>query len=119
MENVKEQQMEALRAMIDYNKKLVPALEEVVEELRGKQKEDTADYLDYILKGVNWVIQIVNGTKELLNEKKEVNKDEMNQIISSLNQAVAEKNNIAVAETIENGILPFILNVSNIASGIV
>lgn len=109
MENIREQQEEALKAMFDYNKKLVPALEEVAVELKGAQKGDTKEYLNHILKGVNWVIEVVNGTRDFINEEKEiVNKEHINNIINELNTYMKEENNIKVAEVIENGIIPFV-----------
>jgi hypothetical protein len=120
MENTRQQQEEALKVMFDYNKKLIPALEEVVVELRGAQKEDTKEYLNYILKGVNWVIQVVNGTKDLLNQQEEViNKEQMNSIIIDLNDYIKEENNIKLAEVIESGVLPFMHTVTNSAKNIV
>lgn len=116
MENLKEQQVEALKAIIDYNKKLVPALEEISKELRGEQKEDTKEYLNYILKGVNWVIEVVNGTQSLIsNEKEVIEKEEVNHIIVNLNQAIKEENNIEIASIIEGGILPFIAKITKVA----
>ena len=103
MENLKVEQIEALKAVIDYNKKLVPALEEINKELRG----------EHILKGVNWVIQVVNGTKDLMQVEVEIiEKDSMNQIIENLNKAMEEENNVEVASIIESGILPFIAKVT-------
>lgn len=120
MENFREQQVDALKAMFDYNLKLVPALEEVVLELRGAQKEDTKDYLNYILKGVNWVIQVINGTKDLINEKEKiVEKEKMNEIIANLNNSIKEENNIEVANIIETGILPFINSISKTVKEII
>lgn len=116
MENLKEQQIEALKAIIEYNKKLVPALEEITKELKGEQKEDTKDYLNHILKGVNWVIEVVNGTQSLIgNEKEVIEKEEVNHIIVNLNQAIKEENNIEIASIIEVGILPFIVKISESA----
>ena len=116
MENLKEQQFEALRAIIDYNKKLVPALEEIAKELVGEQKEDTKEYLNHILKGVNWVIEVVNGTQSLINNENEViKKEEVNQIIVKLNQAIKDENNIEIASIIEVGVLPFIVKVTESA----
>lgn len=115
MENLKEQQFEALRAIIDYNKKLVPALEEIAKELVGEQKEDTKEYLSHILKGVNWVIEVVNGTQSLINENEVIKKEEVNQIIVKLNQAIKEENNIEIASIIEVGVLPFIVKVTESA----
>jgi hypothetical protein len=119
MENNREQQEEALKAVFDYNKKLIPALEELVIELRGAHKEDTQEYLNYILKGVNWVIQVVNGTKDLINKEEQiVNKEQINDIIIGLNNSIKEENNMKIAEEIEKGILPFIYLISNSAKEI-
>jgi Mg2+ and Co2+ transporter CorA len=120
MEDYRKQQEEALSALIEYNNKLVPALEEVIVELKGEPKEDTKEYLDYVLKGVNWVIQIVNATKDLLNSNHEVVvKEEMNEIILKLNRSNKENKELEVAESIENGILPFIKKVTKEAEAIV
>lgn len=109
MENAnKKEQLEALNAVIEYNEKLIPAIKEVILELDGEQKEDTYSYLDYILKGVNWVIQVVNGTRSLLNENGiNIDKDEMNQMIASLNNAVKEKDGAAIVHCLKEGIIPF------------
>lgn len=120
MEEIREQQIEALHAAYDYNKKLSKALTEIVLELRGAEKEDTKEYLDKIMEGTNWIIQVVNGTLSLINEKEErISKEEINDIIIKLNAAFSDNNYSEIAEVIEKGILPFINNVSAIAKDIV
>lgn len=119
MEDLRKQQIEALQAVYEYNQRMIPALEGIVLELRGAQKEDTKDYLNHILKGVNWIIQVVNGTKELINEKDEIfNKEQMNDVILDLNSTLKEDNYIQIADIIEKGILPFINNITNAAKDI-
>lgn len=119
MEELRKQQIEALQAVYEYNQRIIPALEEIVFELRGAQKEDTKDYLNHILKGVNWIIQVVNGTRDLINEKEEViNKEQMNDIIVDLNGVLKEENFIQAADIIEKGILPFVSNVTKAAKDI-
>lgn len=119
MEELRKQQIEALQAVYEYNQRMVPALEEIVLELRGAQKEDTKDYLNHILKGVNWIIQVVNGTRDIINEKEElINKEQMNDIILDLNGVLKEDNFIQVADVIEKGILPFVNIVTNAAKDI-
>ncbi len=108
MDHVKKEQIEALNAVVAYNEKLIPAIKEVILELDGEQKEDTFSYLDYILKGVNWVIQVVNGTRSLLEENGiTIDKDKMNQTITSLNQSVKEKDCVTIANCLKEGVLPF------------
>lgn len=116
MDDLRKQQMEALEAVYDYNKKIIPALQTVIEELRGAEKEDTKDYLDYVLKGINWVIQVTNGTMKLINEEEvKIDKEETNQIILDLNDAIRSKNNLDIAMILERGIVPFINKLSECA----
>lgn len=53
MENMREQQKEALLAAKDYIGKLLNAVDIVGLELSGAEKADTKEYLDTIIKGVN------------------------------------------------------------------
>lgn len=120
MEKIKEEQVEALRAVIDYNKRLLPALNEIVIELKEEQKEDTNEYLNHILKGVNWVIQVFNGTSTLLNQNENcINKEEINQSIIALNRQMNTNDNEAIANIIETSITPFIETMTEIATKIV
>lgn len=120
MNEIREQQIEALEAMIDYSKKLTPALEEIITELKGETKEDTKEYLDYILKGLNWFIQVVNGTKSVLDEAGEAfEKDEVNGAVINLNNALEKEDNLELSEILENRFLPFVLNVTKIAEKLV
>lgn len=119
MENIREEQIEALNAVYEYNTKLSNALNEIVPELRGEKKEDTREYLDHIMKGVNWVIQVVNATLPLINESEEkISKDEINGIVLKINDAFKNEDYIQLADLIETGIIPFIDNVSVIAKDI-
>lgn len=118
--NVQEMQIEALTEVFEYNKKLINALSSVTVELRGAQQEDTKEYLDYILKGLNWVIQVVNGTMTMINKDEEkINKENVNDIVLKLNAAIKDENNMEIANIIETGILPFVSRVSECARDIV
>ncbi len=120
MEDLRTQQVEALHAAYDYSKKLLKALSEIVLELRGAQKDDTKEYLDKIMEGTNWIIQVVNGTLTLINEKEErISKEDINDIIIELNSAFKDENYAEIANVIESGIIPFVNSVSAIAKEIV
>ncbi|MEG0962710.1 MAG: molecular chaperone [Lachnospiraceae bacterium] len=108
MEANRKEQMEALEALKEYNIKMVKALEEVLEELKGNRKEDTDEYLNQILQGINWELQVINGTMEALNEQEEqISKTELNQMIQQVNEAYQEKNNEKMALVIEEQLHPF------------
>lgn len=109
MENLRGQQEEALRAAYDYTKRLQNGIETIIPELRGEKQEDTKEFLDQILKGINWIIQVTNGTMSLINEKEQrINKEDINYQIISLNAALTENDDQEIVRIFEEGILPFL-----------
>ncbi|MBQ8526963.1 MAG: molecular chaperone [Lachnospiraceae bacterium] len=120
MEDIRTQQMEALETGIEYVKKLVPAIKEVLPELRGEEKEDTLDYLNQIIDGINFVIEIVNATMNLINEKEEIlNKEGIEEKVQLLNAGLQARDNIKTAKALEEGMLPFLDIFYQVASLIV
>lgn len=108
MEDNRKEQVEALEALKDYNPKICKALKEVLPELNGEKKEDTQEYIDHILRGVNWELQVINGTMELLNEKEEqVSKEKLNEMISHVNDAYTSQEERKLAQVVEEELLPF------------
>lgn len=116
MKNQKEQQIEALKTAHEYIERLRNGIDSVILELREERKEDTEEFLDQVIKGINWVIQVTNGTASLINEKETyINKEETNEVIISLNNALTIKNELEVAEILEKGVIPFLNKLSIVA----
>ena len=115
MQNEFKEEIEAMETLKEYNKKVVKALKEIVPELKGEKKEDTDEYLQHILKGVNWEIQVLNGTMNYLNREKEViSKEKANKIVTGINEAVSSKDNQKIAQAVEEGLLPFLEKLNEI-----
>lgn len=109
MDEIRKQQLEALETMYGYNKKLKPAVSQLVKELREERKEDTKEFLDMVCKGINWVIQVTNKTMNLLNEKEVVvEKEVVNDYVLNINSAYAKQDDLELAEILENNMLPFL-----------
>lgn len=118
IENRKEQ-VEAINTMREYNAKLLKALKEISCELKGERKEDTAEYLDHILRGANWEFQVINGVIEVLNEEKEnISKDDINEMIAEINVAYLSKEDAKLADLIEEKLIIFFENLHNIMENI-
>lgn len=119
MEN-REEQVEALQALRDYNARLVPAMKAVASELRSVRKEDTQEYLMAVIKGMNWEIQIVNGTMELINEKEQqIDKEEVNGIFMEFSDAYQKQDDILMTVCLEEKIIPFFKKLQGITESIV
>ena len=109
MDDLKKQQYDALRDGAEYALRLVPAIREIIPELRGNEKDDTEDFKNQIIEGINYIIEIVNGTMPLINEKEVIlNKDGIEEKIQQLIRSVEHKSNEEIATALEEGILPFI-----------
>ncbi|MBR4759352.1 MAG: hypothetical protein IK078_04295 [Lachnospiraceae bacterium] len=109
MDEIKVQQYEALQDGADYALRLVPAIREILPELRGDEKDDTQDFKNQIFEGINYLVEVVNGTLPLINEKEVIlNRDGIEEKMQQLINSVDSKDDAAVADALEQGILPFV-----------
>ncbi len=116
MDEKRQNQIEALEVMYDYNKKLTAGIAKIILELRGNRKEDTAEYLNTILNGINWVMQVAAATEELINEKEKIfDRKDVNVTVMSINQAYTMGDDARMAELLEKNIVPLINALSGAA----
>jgi len=109
MDNLKQQQLEALSMMAEYMDKLIPAMEEVSAELTGEMKEDTIDYLNQIIDAFNFVIETFNATRELVNPKDElIVESALDKEVNSLSDSLKAKDYKKVGELLKGSILDFV-----------
>ncbi|HOO27203.1 MAG TPA: hypothetical protein PLU43_01960, partial [Lachnospiraceae bacterium] len=92
-DDIRVQQIEALRMADEYLKKLIPSIEEVITELDGEMKEDSVDYLEQIVEGFNFMIETFNVTMDLINEERVIiDKDDINRAVLNLSDALLSNN---------------------------
>lgn len=108
MENNRQEQIEALEVLLEFNERLVKNMKIIVKELSGARLDDTDKFLKSIIDAINWEIQVVNGTMEVLNDGQErINKEEFNKVISTLSAAIEQKNDAEMAQAFEKVIPAF------------
>lgn len=102
MEGLRAEQIEALEVFGDYNKRLIKSMKNIIPELEGSRKKDTDDYLEGIIKGINWEVGILNGTMTLINEKEErLQKEEINKSIQKLSEALGGRKDNEIAQALK------------------
>lgn len=105
MEDNRQEQLEALEVLKDFNGKILQNIPILVKELSGARLDDTDKFLKGVIDAMNWEIQVVNGTMDLLNEGKErINKDEFNEKVVAISDAVVAKDDNAMAKAFEASI---------------
>ena len=101
MEDNRQEQIEALEILVEFNEKIIHNLPILVKELSGERLDDTDAFLKNILDAMNWEISVMNGTLALLNEKEErIDKEAFNNCIIAISDAYKAKNDAKLAEAI-------------------
>lgn len=108
MESNRNEQVEALKVLLEFNGRLVNNMKALVRELSGNRLEDTDKLLKSVIDALNWEIQIVNSTMEVLNDGEErIDKAAFNGVIISLSEAIASKDDLKMAEQFRQVIYVF------------
>ena len=119
MENREQRQCEVLQELITYSDNLIPALQVVIGELRENEVEDTEEFLNDVISGINWEIEVYNQCASLLNEKSNyIDKKAMIRAVQNLGMSLNSGNRIQVADCLELDFLPF-LNQLDLAAKLV
>ena len=119
MEAREQLQKDILQDLISYSEGLIPAVQEMIDELRSDEKEDTQQFLGEIINGINWEIEVYNQCASLINEKSSyIDKKEMIQAVGSLGTSLNSGDRFQIAECLEQHFLPF-LNKLTLASKLV
>ena len=109
MDNIKEQQLEALKTAGEYLEKLIPAMEQVISEIKTQMQEDTVDFLLQIIDGFNFMIETYNVTKELINDPEPLIIDEeLEASVGRLSEGFSKKDYRSIADELESSIVPFL-----------
>lgn len=112
-------QREVLKELISYSDNLIPALQMIIEELRGEEKEDTNEFLNEIINGINWEIEVYNQCASLINEKSSyIDKKSMVVAVKNLGNCLSSGERMQIADCLEQDFLPF-LNKLALASKLV
>ena len=109
-------QYDILKQLISYSENLIPALQDIIEELRSGGKDDTGDYLNEVITGINWEIEVYNQCADIINERSSyIDKKSMTTAVKNLGISLNSGNYNLVAECLEGDFLPFINKLTLVA----
>lgn len=109
MADREQMQRDVLVELISYSNSLIPALQDIIEELRGESKEDTNDYLGEVIAGINWEIEVYNQCASLINSKSSyIDKKSMIVAVKNLSISLNSGNTLQIADCFEQDFLPFL-----------
>jgi hypothetical protein len=116
MDEREQIQRDVLQELITYSDSLIPALQMLIDELRGDHLEDTHTFLEDVINGINWEIEVYNQCASLINERGNyINKKAMISAVQHLGIALNSEDQLMVADVLESDFLPF-LNMLDLAA---
>lgn len=120
MDEREQLQLEVLQELIKYSEKLIPAVSAMIEELRGNEQSDTGEFLNEIINGINWEIEVYNQCAPLLSASSSyIDRKAMITAVTNLGQSLGSGNNQQVAACLEEDFLPFLNNLTLAAKVVV
>lgn len=100
-------QVEALQALTEYSPRFLNSLKAVHDELVIERKPDTDEFLDAVIKGMNWEIEVYNGTRELFEGNSALDKDKANQAFVDFSAAFRRHDDNEMGRLLREMIIPF------------
>lgn len=111
-----EEQKEAMQEASSYLERLIPVAKELLTEFQEEIKEDSYEYLNLVIDGLNWIIELYNSTMDVINEAEDqVDTSEMDRAMKRFGSAVAAQDKVIVAEELEQNVIPFLNKMKEIA----
>lgn len=109
MEEREQLQRSVLQRLIVYCDDLIPALQMMIDELRSIPFEDTDDFLQDMINGINWTIEVYNQCSSLLSEKSSyIDRKAMVRAVQHLGIALNSDDYLMIADVLESDFIPFL-----------
>ena len=107
--DIREQKIEALKTAADYLERLIPAMDQVISEIKNEMQEDTIDFLLQIIDGLNFMIETYNATKDMINDPEPlINDDVLESTVGRLSDGFSKKDYSLIADELSTDIIPFL-----------
>ena len=113
-------QYNVLKQLIIYSRNLIPALQDLIGELRGEERDDTSDYLNEVITGINWEIEVYNQCADIINARSSyIDKKSMINAVKNLGTSLNSGDYLLVADCLEEDFIPFLNKLDLVAKMIV
>jgi hypothetical protein len=111
-----ELQREILEELNGYIGKLIEAVQRVADELKNGRQEDTDQFSNYVIQGINWVIEVFNNCEDIINKEEiRVDKSAMARAVTRLGEGLREHEDDQVSDCLKEDFLPFLCTMERIS----
>lgn len=106
-ESTREEKIEAIIGICQYDRKLINGLHTLADDLESGKETLPSELLGTIMQGINWTVEVLNQTMDVFNEGKEkLEKQMINDALVAFNEAFTSNDAKKIAAAIKDSLLP-------------
>ena len=106
-ESTRQDKLEAIEGICQYDRKLIDALDDLVDDLESGKESLPSKLLGTIMQGINWTVEVLNQVMDVLNEGEEkLEKQMVNDALVAYNEAFASEDGKKIADAIRKSLIP-------------
>lgn len=106
-ESTRQEKIEAIVGICQYDRKLIDALEDLADDLESGKETLPSELLGTVMQGINWTVGVLNQTMDVFNEGEEkLEKQMINDALVAFNEAYSCDDAGKIAAAIKNSLLP-------------
>lgn len=106
-EYTREDKIEAIKAICQYDKKLADAMEILAEEIDSGVSDMDSEVFGQVVQGVNWTIEVLQQVMDVMNEQeKKLDKEAINDALTAFDKACREEDEDELIEVLKSKLAP-------------
>ena len=106
-ESTRQEKIEAIVGICQYDRKLIDALEDLADDLESGKETLPSELLRTIMQGINWTVEVLNQTMDVFNEGEEkLEKQMINDALAAFNEAFTSNDSNKITTAIRGSLLP-------------
>jgi hypothetical protein len=102
--NTRQEKIQAVTEICQYDQKLIDALEAVIETYEGGEDIPT-DWWGRIMQGINYTVEVLNRVMDVL-EENHLDKQKVNDALVAFNDAFSKGDNGELTEVTKTSLIP-------------
>lgn len=106
-EPTRQDKIEAIAGICQYDRKLIDALGDLADDLDSGRETLPSELLGTIIQGINWTVEVLNQVMDVLNEGEEkLERQAVNQALTAYNEAFTSGEVSRIANAIRDSLVP-------------
>lgn len=105
-ETSRQDKLDAIEGICQYDRKLIDALEDLADDLESGKETLPSKLLETIMQGINWTVTVLNQVMDVLNEGEDkLDKQMVNDALVAFNEAFTSGDSVKIADVIRKSLI--------------